>query len=104
MGSWLGNRCTATMTESAPSHRSEEHTSELQSPMYLVCRLLLEKKKKLPNGRGEGENNDEDSRDINAERTEDKAEVDRQGNKETNEIGSFRSDVSGEGNGVEEVE
>src|SRR5437764_3129425 len=25
-------------------HRSEEHTSELQSPMYLVCRLLLEKK------------------------------------------------------------
>src|SRR5437764_15355553 len=27
------------------SRRSEEHTSELQSPMYLVCRLLLEKKK-----------------------------------------------------------
>src|SRR5437762_11356802 len=27
------------------SCRSEEHTSELQSPMYLVCRLLLEKKK-----------------------------------------------------------
>src|SRR5437879_7334663 len=27
--------------------RSEEHTSELQSPMYLVCRLLLEKKKAL---------------------------------------------------------
>src|SRR5437764_4363813 len=27
-------------------NRSEEHTSELQSPMYLVCRLLLEKKKK----------------------------------------------------------
>src|ERR1017187_10953132 len=26
------------------SMRSEEHTSELQSPMYLVCRLLLEKK------------------------------------------------------------
>src|SRR5436189_4598930 len=26
--------------------RSEEHTSELQSPMYLVCRLLLEKNKK----------------------------------------------------------
>src|SRR5437762_9239616 len=25
-------------------NRSEEHTSELQSPMYLVCRLLLEKK------------------------------------------------------------
>src|SRR5437762_8200518 len=27
--------------------RSEEHTSELQSPMYLVCRLLLEKKKQI---------------------------------------------------------
>src|SRR5437762_10083854 len=31
---------------SEPASRSEEHTSELQSPMYLVCRLLLEKKKK----------------------------------------------------------
>src|SRR6476469_9639238 len=30
---------------SKPVSRSEEHTSELQSPMYLVCRLLLEKKK-----------------------------------------------------------
>src|SRR5437762_10535817 len=29
----------------ADLRRSEEHTSELQSPMYLVCRLLLEKKK-----------------------------------------------------------
>src|SRR3712207_8620750 len=28
--------------------RSEEHTSELQSRQYLVCRLLLEKKKHLP--------------------------------------------------------
>src|SRR3712207_6978192 len=28
--------------------RSEEHTSELQSRQYLVCRLLLEKKKTLP--------------------------------------------------------
>src|SRR5256885_7402831 len=28
------------------AHRSEEHTSELQSPCNLVCRLLLEKKKK----------------------------------------------------------
>src|SRR5205809_1668521 len=28
-------------------HRSEEHTSELQSRLHLVCRLLLEKKKKL---------------------------------------------------------
>src|SRR3712207_8963464 len=29
----------------ARGHRSEEHTSELQSRQYLVCRLLLEKKK-----------------------------------------------------------
>src|SRR3712207_7848294 len=32
---------------SASSLRSEEHTSELQSRQYLVCRLLLEKKKTL---------------------------------------------------------
>src|SRR5256885_804899 len=32
------------------AHRSEEHTSELQSPCNLVCRLLLEKKKKLTRG------------------------------------------------------
>src|SRR3712207_6938422 len=36
----------ATTTESLT--RSEEHTSELQSRQYLVCRLLLEKKKLLP--------------------------------------------------------
>src|SRR5258708_15724258 len=30
-----------------PAPRSEEHTSELQSPDHLVCRLLLEKKKKI---------------------------------------------------------
>src|SRR5687768_17680280 len=30
--------------------RSEEHTSELQSRLHLVCRLLLEKKKKKSNG------------------------------------------------------
>src|SRR2546422_6356305 len=30
-----------------PGERSEEHTSELQSRLHLVCRLLLEKKKKL---------------------------------------------------------
>src|SRR5256885_5837465 len=32
----------------AAAVRSEEHTSELQSPCNLVCRLLLEKKKKQP--------------------------------------------------------
>src|SRR3712207_7796715 len=34
------------MTLRAAMERSEEHTSELQSRQYLVCRLLLEKKKK----------------------------------------------------------
>src|SRR3990170_3542591 len=34
------------MIVSSASSRSEEHTSELQSPDHLVCRLLLEKKKK----------------------------------------------------------
>src|SRR2546426_5695037 len=34
----------------SPSPRSEEHTSELQSPCNLVCRLLLEKKKKKNTG------------------------------------------------------
>src|SRR2546426_8149549 len=33
-------------TRGIPNLRSEEHTSELQSPCNLVCRLLLEKKKK----------------------------------------------------------
>src|SRR5256885_3313808 len=33
-------------TADVHAHRSEEHTSELQSPCNLVCRLLLEKKKK----------------------------------------------------------
>src|SRR5689334_24061069 len=32
-------------------HRSEEHTSELQSQFHLVCRLLLEKKKQLRSAR-----------------------------------------------------
>src|SRR5256885_11861202 len=36
---------TLTTTSSASPRRSEEHTSELQSPCNLVCRLLLEKKK-----------------------------------------------------------
>src|SRR2546425_8094304 len=39
--------CPITQLESTPPpERSEEHTSELQSLAYLVCRLLLEKKKK----------------------------------------------------------
>src|SRR5437879_9413756 len=36
--------CVAQRASPLGGRRSEEHTSELQSPMYLVCRLLLEKK------------------------------------------------------------
>src|SRR5256885_5149874 len=36
--------CTSMSRRSMPRSRSEEHTSELQSPCNLVCRLLLEKK------------------------------------------------------------
>src|SRR2546426_2826924 len=44
------HRCpTSTGAHYAPWRRSEEHTSELQSPCNLVCRLLLEKKKKNKN-------------------------------------------------------
>src|SRR6266487_1484273 len=43
-------RCAAAARPAAPrpGARSEEHTSELQSPVHLVCRLLLEKKKHSP--------------------------------------------------------
>src|SRR5438445_7829225 len=37
----------STFASSSLDWRSEEHTSELQSRQYLVCRLLLEKKKKI---------------------------------------------------------
>src|SRR3712207_8919932 len=46
----LGGKVAVVRTEEcateAGGRRSEEHTSELQSRQYLVCRLLLEKKKK----------------------------------------------------------
>src|SRR5258708_20833848 len=56
-GILLGTRFLATVD--SPLHanfkqaivRSEEHTSELQSPDHLVCRLLLEKKKKYNTSR-----------------------------------------------------
>src|SRR5258708_24494182 len=48
---WSQARATA---RKAAARRSEEHTSELQSPDHLVCRLLLEKKKKTdPSNRDE---------------------------------------------------
>src|SRR3712207_7756894 len=40
---WLARSCPHSVER---ARRSEEHTSELQSRQYLVCRLLLEKKKK----------------------------------------------------------
>src|SRR5437899_6014219 len=57
-GDWIGqgntyvttNKANFTFSGSAASiYRSEEHTSELQSLRHLVCRLLLEKKKKKIN-------------------------------------------------------
>src|SRR2546426_9276533 len=58
-GRCLGRASSSCQARSPPSsrkdcssakspRRSEEHTSELQSPCNLVCRLLLEKKKKIP--------------------------------------------------------
>src|SRR3712207_8001996 len=47
-GDLIKQACTARPTDAAGCaqvKRSEEHTSELQSRQYLVCRLLLEKKK-----------------------------------------------------------
>src|SRR5689334_23698413 len=42
----LGPNCLGLMRPGIGLNRSEEHTSELQSQFHLVCRLLLEKKKK----------------------------------------------------------
>src|SRR5258708_18425115 len=48
-GAYFFNSVIASLVSTAIEEvsRSEEHTSELQSPDHLVCRLLLEKKKKL---------------------------------------------------------
>src|SRR5258708_31892142 len=42
---------TSSLSTVRGPRRSEEHTSELQSPDHLVCRLLLEKKKKTSSSR-----------------------------------------------------
>src|SRR5437764_11728491 len=44
-----GHQAVGRRAADARHRRSEEHTSELQSPMYLVCRLLLEKKNREQN-------------------------------------------------------
>src|SRR2546429_5230528 len=50
---WAARSCTAANAVTSDSaharQRSEEHTSELQSRLHLVCRLLLEKKKDSAN-------------------------------------------------------
>src|SRR2546429_5271078 len=48
-GRWDSGVATQTEGAARARGRSEEHTSELQSRLHLVCRLLLEKKKKLQN-------------------------------------------------------
>src|SRR5690348_18073515 len=45
--------------------RSEEHTSELQSPVHLVCRLLLEKKKKKKKNNITYDKNSESTQNYN---------------------------------------
>src|SRR5438876_2619919 len=45
-----GVRGTTPPATRADRFRSEEHTSELQSPVHLVCRLLLEKKNRIGTG------------------------------------------------------
>src|SRR5258708_12420706 len=42
---WKSRLKSSTFAIALSTYRSEEHTSELQSPDHLVCRLLLEKKK-----------------------------------------------------------
>src|SRR2546422_6076766 len=51
-GRWIhvgGDEAPKTQWKASPLARSEEHTSELQSRLHLVCRLLLEKKKTTNN-------------------------------------------------------
>src|SRR2546422_4198822 len=56
---WAVSTCSSTPRptgirchETPSSWRSEEHTSELQSRLHLVCRLLLEKKKRTTSAEG----------------------------------------------------
>src|SRR2546425_7557477 len=49
LGAHLAAEERQVVVAAEPDYRSEEHTSELQSLAYLVCRLLLEKKKKKTN-------------------------------------------------------
>src|SRR5438876_6868277 len=48
----LSTAASSGASEGSEPRRSEEHTSELQSPVHLVCRLLLEKKNQLQQLKG----------------------------------------------------
>src|SRR5258708_8983212 len=54
----------ATQVQVVKTERSEEHTSELQSPDHLVCRLLLEKKKKTVSSKRPGVRSSRDTAPI----------------------------------------
>src|SRR5258708_31990576 len=51
----VGRESEVTLLQERDFGRSEEHTSELQSPDHLVCRLLLEKKKDVRGAAGIGD-------------------------------------------------
>src|SRR5437588_3087848 len=71
-GSWRIVRLSGFSTKAGsppPTMRSEEHTSELQSHSDLVCRLLLEKKKKTKTADSRPGRTDRDDRDKNAGKT-----------------------------------
>src|SRR5437763_13347375 len=72
-GGLLGRSDDMVTIRGVNVYRSEEHTSELQSPMYLVCRLLLEKKKKKEKTKQDKNRNKRGRR--KASETEDHAEA-----------------------------
>src|SRR5258708_21675340 len=63
---WAPEPRAWTMRSGMHSWRSEEHTSELQSPDHLVCRLLLEKKKRTRVRTSENTNRDRPATTIQA--------------------------------------
>src|SRR6202453_4165425 len=73
-----GGKSLAKAIDLGAAARSEEHTSELQSPIHLVCRLLLEKKKSKKRNRtlkryGKGHTLNEDDAQQTREKTKTKA-------------------------------
>src|SRR5258705_1514263 len=85
-------RCPRRPSPRSPSGRSEEHTSELQSLRHLVCRLLLEKKKKALTPRivNQAEVN---RKDGHVDEIVDKVQHRPQGDLNVNPLGSRRTSV-----------